>query len=87
MKELNSNILAPPFAPRASGRRGGVVRWLLISAAVIVALLLALVILLLFGLETGLVPLLIGFTLATLPVPVYLALVLWLDRYEAEPAS
>jgi RsiW-degrading membrane proteinase PrsW (M82 family) len=84
MNELSGNILAPTVGARASGR-SSVVRWLLVSAALIVALLLALVILLLVGLETGLVPLLIGFTLATLPVPVYLALVLWLDRYEAEP--
>jgi RsiW-degrading membrane proteinase PrsW (M82 family) len=37
------------------------------------------------GWEIGLVPLFIGFVLATLPVPIYLALVLWIDRYESEP--
>ncbi|MFL6229286.1 MAG: PrsW family intramembrane metalloprotease [Pyrinomonadaceae bacterium] len=87
MSETGSNIFAPALAPRASARSASAVRWLLGSAAVIVALLLALGILLLVGSQTGLVPLLIGFTLATLPVPVYLALVLWLDRYEAEPAA
>jgi RsiW-degrading membrane proteinase PrsW (M82 family) len=87
MSETGSNIFAPTLAPRPRAKGASVVRWLLASAAVIVALLLALVILLLVGSETGLVPLLIGFTLATLPVPVYLALVLWLDRYEAEPAA
>jgi RsiW-degrading membrane proteinase PrsW (M82 family) len=87
MSQPSGNILAPPNAPRAAAQRRGVVRWLLASAALIVALLLALCILFLIGRETGLVPLLIGFTLATLPVPIYLALVLWLDRYEAEPVS
>jgi RsiW-degrading membrane proteinase PrsW (M82 family) len=51
----------------------------------LVALLLALLLLLLTGLQTGPVPLLIGFILATLPVPVYVALALWIDRYESEP--
>jgi len=53
--------------------------------AALVALLLGLIVLLLIGVETGLVPLLIGLISATLPVPLYLMLVLWIDRYEAEP--
>jgi RsiW-degrading membrane proteinase PrsW (M82 family) len=53
--------------------------------AALVALLLGLIVLLLIGVETGLVPLLIGLISATLPVPIYLVLVLWIDRYEAEP--
>lgn len=53
--------------------------------AVLIALLLGLIVLLLIGVETGLVPLLIGLISATLPVPLYLMLVLWIDRYEAEP--
>jgi RsiW-degrading membrane proteinase PrsW (M82 family) len=56
-----------------------------IAFASLVAFLLALLLLLLTGLETGPVPLLIGFVLATLPAPVYVALVLWIDRYESEP--
>jgi RsiW-degrading membrane proteinase PrsW (M82 family) len=67
--------------------RRSVARWLLVCAAACAGLLLSLVLLVLIGMETGLVPLLVGFTLATLPVPVYLALVLWLDRYEAEPVG
>ncbi|HEY1402712.1 MAG TPA: PrsW family intramembrane metalloprotease, partial [Pyrinomonadaceae bacterium] len=57
-----------------------------IAFASLVALLLALLLLLLTGLETGPVALLIGLVLATLPAPVYVALVLWIDRYESEPA-
>jgi RsiW-degrading membrane proteinase PrsW (M82 family) len=53
--------------------------------ASLVALLLALLLLLLMGLQTGPVPLLIGFVLATLPVPLYVSLALWIDRYESEP--
>jgi len=54
-------------------------------AAALVALLLALIVLLLIGFETGPVALLIGLVSATIPVPLYLMLVLWIDRYESEP--
>jgi RsiW-degrading membrane proteinase PrsW (M82 family) len=53
--------------------------------AAMVALLLGLIVLLLIGVETGPLPFLIGMVSATLPVPFYLMLVLWIDRYEAEP--
>jgi RsiW-degrading membrane proteinase PrsW (M82 family) len=82
-----SHAVARTAAQSAAASRRRLVRWLLVSAAACAGALLALVILLVIGLETGPVPLLVGFTLATLPVPVYLALVLWLDRYEAEPAG
>jgi protease PrsW len=54
-------------------------------AALLIALLLGLVVLLLIGFETGPVPLLIGMIFATIPVPIYVTLVLWIDRYESEP--
>lgn len=50
-----------------------------------IAALLGLVVLLLIGAETGLVQLIIGLICATLPVPIYVMLLLWIDRYEAEP--
>ena len=53
--------------------------------AILAALLLGLIVLALIGVETGPVGLLIGLVSATLPVPIYLMLVLWIDRYEAEP--
>ena len=53
--------------------------------AILVALLLGLIVLLLIGVETGPIGLLIGLVSATLPVPLYLMLVLWIDRYESEP--
>src|SRR5919106_2375693 len=53
--------------------------------AILIALLLGLIVLLLIGVETGPVALLIGLVSATIPVPLYLILVLWIDRYESEP--
>ncbi len=57
---------------------------LAITAALIAALL-GLIILILIGFETGPGNLIIGLICATLPVPVYLGLILWIDRYESEP--
>lgn len=39
------------------------------------------------GLTTGAAAFVAGLSLALVPVPVYVALVLWLDRYEKEPAG
>lgn len=48
---------------------------------------LGLIVLILIGLDTGFAGLLVGLVLATLPVPLYILLVLWIDRYEKEPAG
>ena len=53
--------------------------------ALMVAALLGLIVLLLIGSETGLVGMMIGLVCASLPVPVYVMLLLWIDRYEHEP--
>lgn len=69
---------------KRSGHRSAIKIVLSVIAA-LVALLLGLIVLLLIGFETGPVGLLIGLVAATLPVPVYIALALWIDRYETEP--
>ena len=73
-----------PFRPRPAP---GIGPFKIIFAiiAVMFALLLGLIVLLLIGAETGLVELMIGMVCATLPVPIYVMLILWIDRYEAEP--
>jgi len=89
MDELAGIPHTPHAAAHAAAtgrtRRRNLLRGAAIAFAALVALLLALVLLLLTGLQTGPVPLLIGFILATLPVPLYVALALWIDRYESEP--
>lgn len=74
--------LAPVI--RSSGHKSAL-RIVFAVAASLVALLLGLIVLLLIGIETGPVALLIGLVCATIPVPLYLILVLWIDRYESEP--
>ncbi len=71
-------------ALKPSGHRSAI-KIVLSVIAVLIALLLGLIVLLLIGFETGPVGLLVGFVCATLPVPLYLILALWIDRYESEP--
>ena len=61
------------------------IRLVLAIVAGLIALILGLLVLLLIGIETGPVALLLGLLTATIPVPLYIVLVLWIDRYEAEP--
>src|SRR5260221_11173481 len=76
----------PPFPPgiKSSGHQS-VIKIILAVFAVMVAALLGLIVLLLIGAETGPVELVIGLICATLPVPIYVMLLLWIDRYESEP--
>src|SRR5882762_2780568 len=77
----------PDFAPAAIKPSGhmSVIKVALGVTAALIALLLGLLVLLLIGIETGPVPLLVGMICATIPVPIYITLVLWIDRYESEP--
>jgi len=73
-----------PVVIRTSPRISAI-RLVLALLALCIALFLGLLVLLLIGIETGPVALLFGFLTATIPVPLYIALVLWIDRYESEP--
>jgi len=75
---------SPTLIIRTSPRMNAI-RLVLALVALFVAIFLGLLVLLLIGIETGPVALLLGFITATIPVPLYIALVLWIDRYEAEP--
>jgi len=75
----------PPITVIRTTPRISAIRLVLAVFAGLVALLLGLLVLLLIGIETGPVALLLGLLTATIPVPIYIALVLWIDRYEAEP--
>ncbi len=84
MEHHNSLPFPNAFVPTRAPHRS-VLRTMLVIGGILIALLLGLLTLLLIGLGTGFVPLLIGFVLATLPVPIYVALALWIDRFEPEP--
>ncbi|HJZ83113.1 MAG TPA: PrsW family glutamic-type intramembrane protease, partial [Pyrinomonadaceae bacterium] len=74
--------IRPPI--RASGHQSAL-KIIFGIFALMIALLLGLIVLLMIGSETGLVELIIGLVCASLPVPIYIMLLLWIDRYESEP--
>jgi len=75
----------PPTIVIRTSPRISAIRLVLAIFVGLIALFLGLLVLLLIGIETGPVALLLGLLAATIPVPIYVALVLWIDRYEAEP--
>src|SRR6266481_4274741 len=83
---FNPNAVGAPLRPaiRSSGHQS-VIKIILAVFAVMIAALLGLIVLALIGAETGPVELVIGLICATLPVPIYVMLLLWIDRYESEP--
>ena len=77
-----------PVAPTiiiARSPQTSAIKVVLSILAVLVALFLGLLVLIVIGIETGPVALMLGLITATIPVPLYIILVLWIDRYEAEP--
>lgn len=76
---INSGIQKKPLSRRK------IIKWLLLTASILVGLLLLVLILALDSLEVGIAALVVGMIAATLPVPLYTALILWIDRFEHEP--
>src|SRR4051812_8895704 len=60
-------------------------RGALLAGLVLLMILSGLIVLAAAGLESGPVAFVLALVLAILPVPVYLALVLFIDRFEPEP--
>jgi len=60
--------------------------WIVAGLILAVALVLGPVALALIGYEIGVNGFVAGFLMAVLPVPFYVAFVLWIDRFEPEPA-
>jgi len=81
---MNSAVTQNPHRVRPAARQN-IAKIILAVIATLFALLLGLIVILLIGTETGLVGLMIGLVCATLPVPIYIMLLLWIDRYESEP--
>jgi RsiW-degrading membrane proteinase PrsW (M82 family) len=82
--QYNAQQATPGRPLKPSGRRSAM-KIALATFACLIAVFLGLLVLLLIGFETGPVGLIVGMTAATLPVPFYVLLTLWIDRYESEP--
>jgi RsiW-degrading membrane proteinase PrsW (M82 family) len=76
----NQPMLIIKPSPQASA-----IKIVLAIVAIMISVMLGLLVLLIIGIETGPVALILGFIAATIPVPIYIVLVLWIDRYEGEP--
>jgi RsiW-degrading membrane proteinase PrsW (M82 family) len=79
----NSN-LAPTIVIKNSPQ-ASVIKIALAIVGIMMASILGLLVLLVIGIETGPVGFILGLLVATVPVPLYVVLVLWIDRYEGEP--
>ncbi len=75
----------PPATPPAPPGANRVVVAGCLGCAGLATVCMALALLFLIGAQTGPAALLAGMLLASVPVPVYVSLALWLDRYEPEP--
>ena len=88
-------MTTPAATPAGTGPAGGALPALrtrrrgpgraLVAVAAVLLVLAGLVTLLLIGVEVGPVALATGIVLAILPVPIYVALALFVDRFEPEP--
>ncbi|HEX8843047.1 MAG TPA: PrsW family intramembrane metalloprotease [Pyrinomonadaceae bacterium] len=78
-----------PFPPQGYGIRptanSRAIKWMLAVIGIFFALLAGSLTLYAIGYSTGTSALLIGILFGTLPVPIYVLLILWIDRYESEP--
>jgi RsiW-degrading membrane proteinase PrsW (M82 family) len=84
----NPNLQNPRLQPTIAIKRSpqiNAIKIVLIIVAILIALILGLLVLLVIGIETGPIGLILGLLTATIPVPIYVVLVLWIDRYEGEP--
>lgn len=77
----------PNFTPVVIKRSPQVsaIKIVLAILAILISLMLGLLVLLVIGIETGPIGFILGLLAATIPVPLYVVLVLWIDRYEGEP--
>ena len=73
-----------PVAIKASPQIGAI-KIVLGILAILIASILGLLVLVVIGIETGPIGLILGLLAAMIPVPLYVVLVLWIDRYEGEP--
>ena len=83
------NFDGPQFPPQGYVIRtrghSRAIKWVLVVISIILALLAGFYTLSNIGDETGTAALATGILLAMLPIPIYILLILWIDRYESEP--
>jgi RsiW-degrading membrane proteinase PrsW (M82 family) len=80
-RQLKSTVVTTP-----TGKNPAALKWLLLAFMLLVMAVMGLATVYMIGrFNTGLGGLLIGITMGMLPVPLYLGLAIWIDRFEPEP--
>ncbi|HYJ47457.1 MAG TPA: PrsW family intramembrane metalloprotease, partial [Pyrinomonadaceae bacterium] len=74
-----------PTSPYRSTANNRAIKWVLAITGIFFAALAGFITLYYIGYDTGLSALMVGILFATLPIPIYILLILWIDRYESEP--
>lgn len=75
----------PPGYALRTRANSQAIKWTLIVIGIFFALLAGFLTLHVIGYATEPAALMVGILFATLPVPIYVLLILWIDRYESEP--
>ncbi len=71
---------------KPTGANPSIIKWVVLAVMILGMLVMGLITVAMIGLlNTGIVGLIVGIITAVIPVPVYLAFVVWIDRYEPEP--
>jgi RsiW-degrading membrane proteinase PrsW (M82 family) len=87
---MSFDPVAPSPAFRALPKQrdnSSLIKWALIAVGVLVGMMAICLLALLFGAENGIIGLIIGGICATIPVPIYITMLLWIDRFEPEPPA
>lgn len=84
MSDFGSPLPPQGYVIRPTGNSRAI-KWTLAVIGIFFALLAGFLTLNIIGDETGASALIIGILFATLPIPIYVLLILWIDRYESEP--
>jgi RsiW-degrading membrane proteinase PrsW (M82 family) len=84
MTNLGGPFPQQPYSVRPTGNSRAI-KWVLAVIFIFLALLAGSFTLYTIGYETGTTALMMGILFATLPLPIYVLLILWIDRYESEP--
>jgi RsiW-degrading membrane proteinase PrsW (M82 family) len=84
MRNYGSAYPQPGYAlrPRANSQA---IKWTLVTIGIFFALMAGFVTLHMIGYAAEPAALMVGILFATLPLPIYILLILWIDRYESEP--
>jgi RsiW-degrading membrane proteinase PrsW (M82 family) len=84
MRNYGSAYPPPGHAPRPRANSRAI-KWTLVTLGIFFALMAGFVTLNMIGYAAGPSALMVGILFATLPLPLYILLILWIDRYESEP--